>query len=156
MIYDHPRSGSFIGLCPKTLRFNIFELRFLKTQSFQSIRPPWDVGMKVCSNVLVHMTKMASRPIYGKNLQNSPSLEPRGRWHWKLVYNIWYSSTAKFLQMMTLDWPWPLLWHGQICFLMLLHGCKLIQLVLIQHILCTQVSNTGLTVLWFINSNRLH
>ena len=28
-----------------------------------------DVGMKMCSNVSGHMTKMASRPIYGKNLQ---------------------------------------------------------------------------------------
>ena len=31
---------------------------------------PWDVGMKICSNVPGHMTKMASRPIYGKNLKN--------------------------------------------------------------------------------------
>ena len=29
----------------------------------------WD---KICSNVLGHMTKMASRPIYGKHLQKSP------------------------------------------------------------------------------------
>ena len=38
--------------------------------------PPWDVGMKTCSHVPGHMTKMASRPMYGKNLQNCPS-EPR-------------------------------------------------------------------------------
>ena len=42
--------------------------------------PPWDIGMKICSNVPGHMTKMASRPIYGKNLQKFPSSEPRGRW----------------------------------------------------------------------------
>ena len=29
--------------------------------------PPWDVGMKICSNVLGHVTKMVSRPIHGKN-----------------------------------------------------------------------------------------
>ena len=35
------------------------------------MEPPLDVGMKICSNVPDHMTKMASRPIYGKNLQTS-------------------------------------------------------------------------------------
>ena len=33
------------------------------------MEPPWDVGMKTCSNVPGHMTKMASRPICGKNLK---------------------------------------------------------------------------------------
>ena len=28
---------------------------------------------------------------------------------------------------MTLGWPWPFLWQGQICFLMLLYGWQLIQ-----------------------------
>ena len=36
--------------------------------------------------VLGHMNKMASRPIYGKNLHKSPSSEPSGRWPWNLVY----------------------------------------------------------------------
>ena len=31
---------------------------------------PWDGGMKVCSNGPGHMTKMATMPVYGKNLQN--------------------------------------------------------------------------------------
>ena len=48
------------------------------------ILPPWDVGMKICSNVTGHMTKIASRPIYDKNLQKS-SLEPRGGWSWNRV-----------------------------------------------------------------------
>ena len=39
------------------------------------MEPPWDVGMKICSNVPGHMTKMASSPIYDKNLQKSS--EPR-------------------------------------------------------------------------------
>ena len=29
---------------------------------------PWDWGMEVSSNGLGHMTKMATMPIYGKNL----------------------------------------------------------------------------------------
>ena len=73
------------------------------------------------------MTKIASRPIYGKNLLKSCSLEPRGWWPWNMVYSIGYSSTTKYVQMMTLGWPWPFLGRGQICFVMLLHGWKLIQ-----------------------------
>ena len=30
------------------------------------MEPPWDGGMKVCSNGPGHMTKMAAMPIYGK------------------------------------------------------------------------------------------
>ena len=43
------------------------------------IELPWDGGMKVCSNGPGHMTKMAPKPIYGKNLKKSSSLEPKGR-----------------------------------------------------------------------------
>ena len=42
------------------------------------VEPPWDGGMKVCSNGPGHMTNMATMPIYGKNLKRS-SLEPKGR-----------------------------------------------------------------------------
>ena len=40
------------------------------------MEPPLDVGLKICSND-PHLTKMASRPIYGKNLKECRSLEPR-------------------------------------------------------------------------------
>ena len=30
------------------------------------VEPPWEVGTKVCSRHLGHMTKMAAMPIYGK------------------------------------------------------------------------------------------
>ena len=32
------------------------------------VEPPWDGGMKVNINGLCHITKMATVPIYGKNL----------------------------------------------------------------------------------------
>ena len=118
--------------------------------------PPWDVGMKLCSHVPGHMTKMASRPIYGKSLQKYPSSEPRGRWPWNLVYSIWwhwvclnnilftinshiYSTiifdTGSYKKLWTYinhllktqGWPWRFLWRCQICFLMLLHGWNAIQ-----------------------------
>ena len=60
------------------------------------MEPPWDVGMKLCSNVLGHMPKLVSRSIYMvKTSKKSSSSEPRGRWHWNLVYSIGYSSTTK-------------------------------------------------------------
>ena len=37
---------------------------------------PWDEEMKASSNCLGHMTKMATMPIYGKNMVKS-SLEPK-------------------------------------------------------------------------------
>ena len=71
------------------------------------MQPPWDVRMKICcSNVPGHMTKMTSRSIYGKHIQKNPS-EPRGWWPWNLVYSIGYSGTNKFVQTITLGWPWP-------------------------------------------------
>ena len=60
------------------------------------------------------MTKMATMPISGKKLKKSPALEPKGRWPWKLVCSIGYSSTTKFVRIMTLGWPWPILRQGQI------------------------------------------
>ena len=89
----------------------IFKLFSLETarpiEAKFHVEPPWDGGMKVCSNGPGHMTKMATMLIYGKNLKNSSSLEPNSQWPWKLVYNIEYSSTTKFIQMMTLGWLWP-------------------------------------------------
>ena len=38
------------------------------------VDPPWDGGMKVCSNDFGHLTKMATMLIYGKNMKNSSSL----------------------------------------------------------------------------------
>ena len=43
------------------------------------MEPPWDGRTKVCSNDPGHMTKMATMPIYGKNLKKSSSPEPNGR-----------------------------------------------------------------------------
>ena len=34
------------------------------------------IGMKICTNEVGHMTKMAAMPIYGKNLKKSSSPEP--------------------------------------------------------------------------------
>ena len=40
------------------------------------VEPPWEEGTKVCINGPGHMTKIATMPIYGKNLKKSSSPEP--------------------------------------------------------------------------------
>ena len=54
------------------------------------------------------MTNMAAMPIYGKNLKKSSSPELIDRWPWNLVCSIWYLSTTKNIQMMTLGSPEPI------------------------------------------------
>ena len=63
-------------------------------------------------------------PYMVKTLKKSSSPEPKGRWPWNLVCSIGCSSTTKFVQMMTLGWPWHVLMQGQIWSLMLLYGKK--------------------------------
>ena len=40
---------------------------------------PWDGGTKNYSKEPGHMTKMATMPLYGKNIKTSLSLEPKGQ-----------------------------------------------------------------------------
>ena len=87
---------------------------------------PCDGGMKVCSNGPGQMTKLATMPIYGKNLKKS-SPEPKDWWPSNLICSIRYSCTTKFVEMMTLGWPWHILQQGQIWSLMLLYEKKVKQ-----------------------------
>ena len=59
------------------------------------VEPPWVGRMKVCSQDLGHMTKMAATPIYGKN-PSKTSPEPVGRFARNLVCSIRNSSPSKF------------------------------------------------------------
>ena len=88
------------------------------------VEPSWDGETRVCSNGSGHMNNMADMPLYGKNLKKSSSPEPKCRWPWKMVCTIGYSSTTKFVQIMTLGWPWLISRQGQIWSLMLLYGKK--------------------------------
>ena len=67
------RSRSFIDLGPSHSD-SIFSKNFFSSITAMPIEVkfhvalPWDWGMEVSSNGLCHMTKMATMPIYGKNL----------------------------------------------------------------------------------------
>ena len=70
------------------------------------------------------MTNMATMPIYGKNLKSVSSPEAMDPWPWNLVCSIFYASTTKIVQMMTLGWPCPILRQSQIWSRRLLYGEK--------------------------------
>ena len=70
---------------------------------------------------------------YGRHAhKKSFSLEPKGWWLWKLVCTIGYFNTTKFVQMMTLGCPWPILRQGQIWSLILLYGKKVKQWIFLE------------------------
>ena len=48
-----------------------------------------------------------------KTLKKS-SLEPKDQWPWNLIRSIKYWSTTKYVQMMTLGWPWS--FYGKVRF----------------------------------------
>ena len=67
------------------------------------------------------MTKMAAMPIYGKNLKESiwnQKADDLETWYAALVF----LSATKFVKMMTMGWPWPVLQQGQIWSLLFLYG----------------------------------
>ena len=121
------------SVCPSSVRRpHFFKHLLLRNHWANWSQISYEVSMgweneKVCSNGPGHMTKMAAMPIYGKNLKKSSSSEPKGQWPWNLVCSIGCSSTTKFIQMMTLGWPWHILQQGQIWALMLLYGKKVKQ-----------------------------
>ena len=125
-VYQNQAAAAYSSLyCLSSTLLNIFSSDTTgPIEAKFHMEPQWDEGTKVYSNGPSHMTKMATMPIYGKNLKKSSSWEPNGQWPWNLVCCIKRSSTTKFIQMMTLDGPWPILRQGQLWSLMLLYGEK--------------------------------
>ena len=105
-LYEYQRSGSFIDLHPRSLCFtfsNFFSLEtFRPIEAKFHVEPPWDRGMKVCSNGLCHMTNMAVMPIYGKNLKKSSSLESKCRLTLKVCMQ---HQVLKYFQVCSDDDP---------------------------------------------------
>ena len=86
------------------------------------------------------LSSMPMIPIYGKNLKKSSSLEPHGRWPGNLVCSIGCTSTTMFVQIITIGWPWHILWQGQIWSLMLSYGKKVKQWIF-QKLLSSMIWN---------------
>ena len=118
MIYDNPRSKSFTNLCPTFAKFisskntRPFDAKFYR-------KPPWDVGMKTCSNVPCHMTKMASRPYMIKTFKISFFGTKKlmtlkfGIQHWVLKYYLF-----KWWHCVDLDYFYDMVKSVSYCFCM--------------------------------------
>ena len=68
---EYQRSRSFTDLGPKSFRFNILKLLFLRNWPIKTkfhMEPPWVREMKDYSNSPGHMINMAPMPIYNKTL----------------------------------------------------------------------------------------
>ena len=76
---------------------------------------------KFVQTVQVTWPRWLPRPYMVKTLKNHLL------WNLKLVCSIGCSSTTKFIQTMTLSWPWHILRQGQVWSLMLLYGKKVKQ-----------------------------
>ena len=142
MIYDNPRSRSFIDLCPRSLRFNIFKLLFLKKRksvwsqiSYGASMGCWDEKLFKCSGS--HDLDGFQAPYMVKTLKNL------------LVRNqeaddleIWYTaSSTQELPNLFKWWHWVDLDHFynivNFCFLRLLHGWKLIHYIVMYFQACS-------------------
>ena len=81
-------------------------------------------GHNFVQMVLVTWPRWPPCPYMAKTLKNLLLRNQKSRWPWNLVCSIRCSSITKFLQMMTLCWPWSILRQGQIWSLLLLCGEK--------------------------------
>ena len=74
--------------------------------------------MYVCVSTFSNVFSETTGPIEAKFHAEPP---------WNLVCSIGCSSTTKLVQLMTLGWFGPILWHGQIGSLMFLYVKKVKQ-----------------------------
>ena len=111
-LYDFQRSRLFVDLGSRSFRFNIFKLPFLRNRSADWSQISSASSMGQANDNLFKRSRshdnVTAMSINGKNLNKSSYLEPIGRWPWKFVCYIRYSSTTRCVQMMTVDWPWPI------------------------------------------------
>ena len=91
--------GIKVGRCSHSTFSNVFSLETARPiEAKFHVDPLWDGEMKLNTNGLCHVTKMAAMSIYGKNFllwnQKVNDLET--------VWGIGYSNTTKFFQLMNL------------------------------------------------------
>ena len=88
------------------------------------MEPPWDGELKFVQLFQVTWPRLLPCPCMVKTLKNLLLRNQKAD-----DIETWYTalSTTKFVQMMTLGWPWPILWQGQIWSFMHLYGKKVKQ-----------------------------
>ena len=78
--------------------------------------------MKMCSDVPGHMAKMASRLICGKNLGKKSFFGTKKPMILKLGIQLRVLKYYQISSNKDIELTLPILWHGQICFVVFLHG----------------------------------
>ena len=118
--------------------------------------PPWVIGMKICSNVPGDKTKMAPRPIYGENLKNLHLRNQEAHY----LETCYTASSTQVLPNLFKWWHWVDLAHFitwlnwfrnasarvkayTAAYTAYSHMKYISKVILIQRILCVQVSDTG-------------
>ena len=93
--------------CSKVTQIQHFQISFFLETAWPIeakfyVEPPWEGGTKIWSNGLGHMTKMATMPIYGKNLKNHLL------WNQKADdLESWYAALGtQVLPCLFKWWPW--------------------------------------------------
>ena len=121
----YQRSQSFIDLDPRSLRFNILFIFSLETakpiEAKFHLYPQWDGEYKFVQMVQVTWPIWPPCLYMIKTFKNLLLWNQKGWWPWDLVCSIGCWSTTKFIQMMTLGWPWPILRQDQIWSIMLFY-----------------------------------
>ena len=118
-IFEYQRSRSFTDLRRRSLRFNSFKLLFL-VKPLGWLKPHflWSLNGKGerMSVQMVQITKSIwpTCPYMVKSFKLFFSGTKRPK--------LGYSSTTKFVQMITLGWHWPILQQSEIWFLLFLFG----------------------------------
>ena len=76
-LYEYQRSRSFIDHWSKVTQIQYFQTSFPE-KPLGGLKPNFMWSLSGMANGPDHMTKMAAMPIYGKNMKNSSSSEPKG------------------------------------------------------------------------------
>ena len=125
---EYQRSRSFFDQGSKVTQISKLKLVFLKNSraiwnqsSYESLKG--NRNENLYKRVGSH-DQHGRHAIYGKNLKKSSTPEPIDWWPWNLVCSIVCGSSTKFVQIITLGWPCPILRQGQIWSHRLLYGKK--------------------------------
>ena len=111
-VCEYWRSRSFLDLGPRSCTYKKSNRIFSESNVPIYTKFLWKLlgtnKWKHDDMMLVTWPRWPPRPYMVKTLQNHSSPEPAGRFPRHLVCSIGDSSPSQFVQMMTLEWPWPI------------------------------------------------
>ena len=122
-IFEYWRSMSFLDLGPRSCTYKKLKWIFSETAI--------QIWIKFCIKAIgtrkwkfddIILVTWPPHPYMVTTLLKPSSPEPVGRFPGNFVCSIRDSSPSRFVQLMTLEWPWPILLQGQIYLLRFFYG----------------------------------